>query len=264
MRTLAAALALLALTAAACGGDDNGEDSSGDSNDGGGGDAVVIAAAEADRVAHEALPALEDLPGGDWLVIGEDEFGADSGGEFLELIEGTPECESLEDLATLQGVFGGGEEAEPVGRAQVEFENQDPDALIPTSVEVEVEIEESAGGSRAQFDVVRELFESDETSACLIAVLNAQFSEGGPAGLEIEVSEGSGSADPPQDGARIAFDLEMSFLGEELELAMELYFWPYGNASVQAQFLGSSDALDDIVGDMLEIVDENLQTAATE
>ena len=258
MKQIATALVLVGLFSAACGGDGNG-----------GGDTagnVVISAADADRVAHAGLPAIEDLPGSDWLITGEDEFSSGGGSDFLEFIEGNPECETLENLAALEGVFGGAEEDEPpIGQAQVEFEQQDPDALIPTNVEISIEVDQSSAGSRAQFALVRDLFESDQTSDCLISVLNAQFAETGPGGLQIEVKKGSGSASAPQDGARMAFDVEMSFAGIEFQLAMQLYFWPYGNANVQALFLGTKDMLNgDLVGGVLDAVDANLEAAAGE
>src|SRR5690606_27786837 len=180
---LAAALVLLAV---ACGGDDDDADKS----TGGSASTVVIPAADADRVAHEALITVEDLPGDGWLVVEEDDFGDDSGSDdFLAMLEGTPECETLENLSTLGSLFGDAEEeeAEPVGRAQRAIERQDADAFIPTSVEVEVEVEETAAGSRAQFQLVKELLESDETANCLIVVLNRQFAETGPSGFEVDV-----------------------------------------------------------------------------
>ena len=258
---LATGILALGLLAAACGG--GGDDDGGNATTGGSSGAV-IPAADADRVAHEALPTVEDLPGEGWLMIGEDQFDSGSGADFLEFIQGNPECETLQNLATLQDVFGGGDEGDaPVGRAQVEFENQDPDALIPTSIEVEIEIDESAAASRGEFTLVKELFESEETSNCIISVLNNQFAESGPAGVEIEVKAGSGSASPPEDGARMAFDIDMSIAGIELAMAMQMYFWPYGNANVQVLFLGTNETLtSDLVGDVLEATDEKLKTAA--
>src|SRR5690606_15055714 len=135
-----------------------------------------------------------------------DDFGDDSDGDdFLAMLECTPECETLENLSTLGSLIGDAEEehAEPVGRAQLAIERQDADAFIPTGVEVEVEIEETAAGSRAQFQLVKELLESDETTECLIIVLNRQFTETGPSGFEIDVRRGAATANVPHDGARM-------------------------------------------------------------
>ena len=263
-KLMTALLAVGALLAVACSG---GDEDNGDAQGGGDSEVTVqIAAEDADRVAHEALPTLEDLPGENWQILGEDVFSEDDD-SFLEFIEGTPECETLENLAALEGVFGGADPDEevPAGRAQIEFEQQDPDELIAPNIEVEVEIDESMAGSRAEFTIVRELFQSEETSQCLVTVLNNQFAETGTGGLEVEVREGTGSADSPQDGALMAFDIDMSIAGIDLAMAMELYFWAYGNANVQVMFLGTNETLtEDLVQGVLSVVDENLRNAAGE
>ncbi len=253
-------LAFVAVFAVACGGDD---DDGGSSASNG----VVIAAADADRVAHAGLPALADLPGAGWEIASQDDFGSGGSGDsdFLTMIQGTPECATLENLTTLESVFGGSDtpDEEPIGQAQIEFDQQDPEALIPTSVDVEIKVDQSAGGSKAQFAIVKSLFESEETSNCLITVLNSQFAETGPSGLTIEVKKGTGAATTPEDGARMAFDIDMSVAGLNLQMAMQLYFWPYGNANVQAMFLGTAESLNaDLVGGVLKTVDNNLQEAA--
>jgi hypothetical protein len=266
-------LTLGALFLAACGGGDDdsstspatGSTGGSTASSGSGGGGNSISAADADRVAHAALPEAADLPGGagDWLVTADDDFGS-SDGTFLEFIEGNSECETLQNLATLESVFGGDDDDdEPVGQAQREFENQDPAALLPTSLEVKIEVDESAGGSQAAFALVKDLFESDETSNCLISVLNNQFTETGPPGVTFEVKKGSGSASAPQNGARMAFDIEMSVSGIELSMAMRMYFWPYENAQVQVLFLGTNETLtDSFVGDVLKTVDNKVKAAA--
>src|SRR5690606_32292612 len=92
MKLVTGLAAVLVLLAVACGGDDDDADTS----------TVVIPAADADRVAHEALITVEALPGDGWQVVEEDVFGDDSDGDdFLAMLEGTPECETLENLSTL-------------------------------------------------------------------------------------------------------------------------------------------------------------------
>jgi hypothetical protein len=268
MRPIALFLAFAAVLLAACGGDDDSGGSTGSTTGATGAttgsSAVVIEAADADRVAHAGLPTVDDLPGGNWVLIAEDDFDSGSSAGFLEFIEGNPACATLENLATLESVFGSDEQdVPPTGRAQREFERQSNDALIPTSIEVEIEIEESSSNSQGAFALVRELFQSDETADCIISVLNEQFVETGPAGIQIEISKGSVSASPPQNGATMAFDMDMSFAGIEISMGMQLYFWLYGNATVQALFLGTEDTLTaDLVGDVLQTVDSKLRAAA--
>ena len=265
MKLISTLLVVIAIFAVACGGGGDDSSSTGSSSNGGSKSGVVIAAANADQVAHDALPTLQDLPGQGWSITSQDDFSSSSGPGFEEMIQGTPECSTLQNLTTLKSLFGGEdtEEKAPIGQAQVEFEKQDASSLIPTSVDLEVKIDESASGSSAQFTIVKNLFESADTSNCLITVLNNQFKESGPAGVEIQVKKGTGSATTPEDGARMAFDIDMSVAGVDLQLAMQLYFWPYGNANVQAMFLGTNDTLtSDLVGGVLKTVDDNLKTAA--
>jgi hypothetical protein len=154
VKLILALLAFVAVFAAACGG--GGDDSSSSKTKG-----VVIAAADADRVAHAGLPALTELPGENWQITGQDDFSdSSSNSDFLNMIQGTPECSTLKNLAALESVFGGQDTSEkaPIGQAQVEFSQQDPTALIPTSVNVEIKIDESSSGSAAQFQVVKDLF----------------------------------------------------------------------------------------------------------
>ena len=95
--------------------------------------------------------------------------------------------------------------------------------------------------------------------------MNNQFTETGPAGVTIEVKKGSGSASAPQNGARMAFDIEMSVSGIELAMAMQMYFWPYENAQVQVLFLGTNETLtESLVGDVLKTVDSKVKAAAGE
>ena len=264
MKLIASMLAVMALLVMACGGgDDSASSSSGSSGSSGSDAAVVIAAGDAGAVAHAGLPTLADLPSGEWAITGQDQFGG-SDDSFLEAIQGNSDCESLQNLATLENVFGGSnQDTPPVGQAQVAFENQDPNALIPTSVDVEIDVDQSAAGSKAQFTIVKNLFESDDTSNCLISVLNKQFADSGPAGVQIEVKKGTSAAGAPEDGARMAFDVSLSFAGTSIDMGMQMYFWPYGNATVKALFLGTKDTLTaDLVGTVLQATDKNLKAAA--
>jgi hypothetical protein len=263
MKLLTSLLALATVLAVACSGDDDGGENGAPT--GGGSNNASIAAEDADRVAHAGLPTVADLPPGNWQVVAQDNF---SSGEnsFVNFIEGNPECAQLAELATLESVLGGeDEDAPPIGHGQVELEDQNPDVLLPTSFEVEIEIDESAAGSRAQFAIVRDLVESDETANCLISVLNTQFAETGPSGVQLEVTRGTASAPAPEDGARMAFDMHMTIANIELDMAMEMYFWPYENASVRALFLGTNEVLNaELVGGVLQTVDRKLKAAAGE
>lgn len=255
MRLLGTISVALALLAASCGGDD----------DIGDGALAFIDPANAGEAARVALPAVEDLPGEGWEVITRDDFGGgDDPNEFLRLIEDRQECQTLNNLATLQDIFGGSDAGEPAGRAQIEFEQASSDQLLPTSLEVEVEVADTVSEVQGSWALVRELFESDETAACFVAVFNGLFTEQlGESGIELDVESVEGSAVAPQDGATLAFQIDMSLAGIELDLMMQMYFWPYGNASAQAFFFGPTEVVDtELVGTVLEIIENKLSAAA--
>ena len=257
-RTLPILCAVLcAFAFAACSGGD----------DGGASDAVAIffAPANADALAHAALPAVADLPGSGWEITAQDDFGEDDDDDLdFETFAATePACAQLSGLANLGGIFGGGEDDEPAGRAQIEFENAMTESLLPSSIEVEVEIEETVAEVEGAWTLVKDLMESDETEACMLAVFDTMFGELAEQDIEVEVMAAEASSDAPNNGATMAFDIHMDISGIELDMAMEIYFWPYGNAALTVSFLGTPDTLDaDTTGPTLDAVAEKLKAAS--
>lgn len=258
MKRLTLFLASAALFLAACGGGD----------DDNGGSSVTIAPEDAQRVASEAMPTVDELPGTGWQLIAEDNFGDDSsdGDDFWTYIQDEPACATLQDLAALESVFGSEERDTSIGRAQREFENLQASGMIPSAIEVEVDIDESAATTQAGWSVVSQLFNSDDMTDCFLAMFDTAFSQemGDSEGIEISVTEGERLASsPPQDAVSMAFDIEMTFLGIEFEMAIQMYLWAYGNARVQVMFIGDpADLTGDVVNGVLTRVDEKLQAAA--
>ena len=249
--------ALLAFVVA-CGGD----------NDGGTSDALDIffAPENADALAHASLPTAADLPGGGWEVTGQDDFGdddADEGFDFEAFAASEPACSQLTALVNVGGLFGSSDEELPAGRAQIEFESVTPESLLPNSVEVEVEIEETAAEVQGAWNLVKDLFESDRTEACMLAVFNQVFGGLADEDLKVEVEAAQASSDAPNNGATMAFDLHLDITGIELDMAMEMYLWPYGNAKVTTTFIGTPDSVNgDLTGPALDAVVEKLEAAA--
>jgi hypothetical protein len=251
-------LTLLAFALAACGGDDD---------DGGASKALDIffAPENADALAHASLPDASDLPDGAWEVTAQDDFGEnDQGLDFAAFAASEPACAQMSALANVGGIFGSDEEELPAGRAKIEFENAQSEGLLPDSVEVEVEIEETVSEVEGAWDLVKEIFESDETEACMLAVFNEAFGEAAQGGdLEIEVAARDASSTAPNNGASMAFDINMDLAGIELDLSMEMYLWPYGNAKVTVQFMGSQESLNsDLTGPTLDAIVDKLDSAA--
>jgi hypothetical protein len=187
--------------------------------------------------------APTDMPGNGWEVVGRDEFddSDDGDNDFVTAMEGVRECEALSGLASLEGLLGDDDDDKPAGRANVELERTAANALLPTSVEVEVEVQENAREVQGSWGLVKQIIGGDDTANCMVAALNKMFKE--EAGFQAVVTRGKASAEAPQDGATMAFNIKLSVVGQTLDMAMEMYFWPYANAEAQVMFSGPSGAL---------------------
>lgn len=227
---------------------------------------VLFAADDADTLAHAALLDAADLGPG-WEVIGRDQFDDDDS-DFEAAMVDEPACATLAALDGLDGLgafFGDGDEEElPAGRANIEMEHPTPDSNLPTTVELSVEIEETVGEILGGWGLAQELMSSDDFAECMLAVMPKSFAESDmPEGMTVDVSLRELSAPAPNDGVTMGFDLDMAVGAIELNMAMEMYMWPYGNAGVMAMFIGDQVNLDtDLIGSTLSAFEQQLADAA--
>jgi hypothetical protein len=249
------ALSLLAATlVAACGGDDDDASST-----------AFFDPAEADAVAHAALPAAGDLPGSGWDITGQDNFDAEDDSDFDELAAEEESCSHITDLVALGSLVGGdGDEDEFAGRARVEFERAAGPESFPTAVEVEVEIMQTVADAQGGWSIARSILESDDTSDCIGALMTAAIADEAAGLLEITLEATDPPADAPSNGAVLSFSLLMEVPGIlEVEAILAMYFWPYANANVQVLVIGSTDDLDgDAVAAIVHAVDDSVRAAA--
>jgi hypothetical protein len=263
MKLLSALVAFVAICALACGGDS--------------GSSVVVSPDNADHVAHAALPNLEDLSGPSWQITAQDNFGTGNegsvttgtgvGGGFVKMIQDTPECQTLGNLVMLESAFGGSppEAEQPLGRAQVQFGQKNQSAVLPSTINVEVDVTKPDSTADEEFTLIKDLFESEDTSNCLVSVLNAAFSQAGGKALQISIEKGTGTVDTPENGAKMAFDINLSAATANLQIALQLYSWPYGNTMAKALFLGPKQSLtQDLIRNVLDATNRNLKAAAGE
>lgn len=253
MRVAALLFAALVAVAVACGGGGGGDKKSAD---------VFFQPENADQLAHAALPAVADLPGTGWEITGQDQESS-SGPDFGELIKDEPACQNLKNLSTLSDVLGKGSDStdQPAGHGEIEFEQSDPSALLPTSANVDIKIEKTAAEVQGSWKLVKGIFQAKETSDCFVAVFNNVFKDLGT-GVDVKVSSVSASSTPPQDGASLAFALKLTIATVELDMRMEMYFWPYGNAKVSLLFLGTADNVNkELTTKVTSVVDQKLQAA---
>ncbi len=97
----------------------------------------------------------------------------------------------------------------------------------------------------------------------MLAVFDQVFGElANYSDIKVDIRAVEASSDAPSDGATMAFDLHLDISGLELDLAMEMYLWPYGNAKVTATFLGTPDAINAaLTGPTLDAIVDKLKAA---
>lgn len=261
---LLAATAALSLLFAGCSGANN-DDGRAPSNQ----DEPILRLfdpAGGDAVARATLPEPADLPGTGWEVTARDEFDDDT--EDDELFQDLPSCQHLNDLAfSAPGWMDGpGDDSPPAGRAQIELSRTVQGAILPTSVEVEVEIAETVAEMQAGWPIARTILTSEETKRCFEDMFSLAFAQEESTGqftVEMSALEPLGSA--PHDGVSLAFAMKMSMNRVELlDARMEMYMWPYSNAGITVLFFSESKGLtSDLVGDALSAVDGKVVAAGT-
>ena len=253
--TIVAALAL-ALLVSACGGEDD------DVAD----DGPRFDPARADELAHAALIGTSNLPGSGWEIAAEDDFDddGDDGDEFLQFAEQEESCQHITDLAALGDIMGGDDDEDlPLGRAKVEFERDAGPMDIPSSVEVEIEIEETVADIQGGWGIARSILGSEDTSECFRALMGAVLAEESDGLFEVSLESIDPPADPPGDGVALAFRMEIEISGlAAFEAVMGLYMWPYSNAGIQVMIIGSEEELEpDDFAAILDSVDSMVRAA---
>jgi len=224
--------------------------------------AAFFAVANADALAHAALPSVEELVGNGWEVTSSDSF--DKGGDDLDFdkaVNEHAECAGLSGLTKIGGAFGDNTNEAPAGRAQVEFDNQ-LQGDIPSSIEVQIEIQDTVAEVQDGWGIAKQLMEGDAFKSCMLAII-PQAIAAQTEGMQVEISSRENSATPPENGFSIAFDMQITVAGTEIAMAMEMYMWPYANASTTVTVLGSPDSFDAIsVASALHTVERKLADAA--
>jgi hypothetical protein len=182
---------------------------------------------------------------------------------FLELV--VEHLGVIDDHAGIGGLFGNSDGGEmPAGRANVQMVSAPPDAALPIEAEFEVEIEETVAEVQGGWNLVKELIGGEDFEDCMLAVMPKAFAaEDLPDGASIEITSREPSAQAPNDGVTMSFDIGMDLGAVQFDMAVEMYMWPYGNAKVTAMFAGDQGALSaDLVGPSLTAFEQNLSDAA--
>jgi hypothetical protein len=248
---------VLVVLVSACGNDDDGTGSA----------APIFDPERAPELARAAMPEATDLPGEGWRVTAEDDFDDDEDLDFEKALDGEPACAEFRALEQLGTIFGGEDEDDTAfaGRAQRTFERESDEEIIPTSVEVELEIPEDLADTARQWAVMEPVFESDDFEACMMGAIERAFTqELDEAGSDAVTVEARDPASTPGSGAALGFEIGLSLAGFEVDMAMEMHFWPHGNGQVTTLVSGPVGEVDDaLVSEVLATVDRKMAAAAT-
>ena len=227
---------------------------------------VFFAPEHADDLAHAAMLDVDALPGDGWQAVAQDSFGGEDAQALATIFEQQSACDGLDVLRPLSSLFGGvtGADAPPIGQARVEFTQFTGRTLVPTSVETDVTIEETAGDVEATQSQIRQAIESDQAQGCLLAVLGAGSEPEDGSGDRIDFKPRDASAVAPNGGVTMAYDVHMDVEGVGVDMALELYVWSRGNARVSALFAGEPNQIDAaFTGSVLRSFDRHVVDTGT-
>lgn len=260
--------AAVAISLAACGGGSATKGGKANDSDGKNPSAasqVFFPVDQADKLAHQAMPSVSDLPGPGWELTAQDEFDDDeSDDSFDQTLANDPACAQLKALDSFGGAFGSSsDEKPPAGRARVEFANSVARSQIPTSVEVEAEIERTISEVEGAWGLVKDLLNGEQMQQCMLAAFRSAFADSSElAGVEADISPRKVSAAAPRDGATMGFDIHLRVAGITMDMALEMYIWPYGNASATVMFIGVPDEINSqLTEPVLRVVDDKFAAA---
>lgn len=170
---------------------------------------------------------------------------------------------ALQNLERLGELLGGSADELPAGRAQVEVTQSKGSEAIPTSVEMEVGIEETVTEVQAGSAIAKDFLESDAIQTCFRTVMTEAFKQDPDLdAFAFRVQPGSPSSPAPRDGARMAFAVEMELPRiATYHMQMEMYFWTYSNADVSVYVFGDQK---DIAQELVSAVLKAAETKLTE
>jgi hypothetical protein len=212
------------------------------------------------------LPAADALPGGGWEEISRNVPASSdsSGNDFATVAANEPACANLPQLAELGSIFDDKTDLATVATANAEFERTAGGAFFPTSVQMQVDLQKTSAEVADAWKTVKKTLNAPETMACLEAAFNSSLSDDA-SGTSATVKTATPAATAPQDGTAVAFDLQFSVLGVDVDGTIQIYLWPYGNSAVDILVFGPSEGMTDSeIADMLTLVDSALVSAAEE
>ena len=214
-----------------------------------GGDDVTLDPGRATELARAALITPGDLPGAGWEVTEEDAFSDDDEPPF--------DSAACRTITTKMNAASAASEEHRAGRAQRAFAKEDPGAILPTEVDVSVNVFDEVASPKDTMKTFKEVLTSDDFEECFIDGLVESVATGD---VTVQASVVKPSAQAPLDGEATAFKFHIEADGEELDMVLEFYVWRWGNAGVSLG-LNGQDLPADLVKEIVATVDAKIQAA---
>jgi hypothetical protein len=228
---------LLLGLAAACGG--GGSDA--------GGDDVTLDPADAVELAHAALVAPGDLPGSGWEVTQEDSFSDDDEPPF--------ESEACVAITEKMNAATDGSEEHRAGRAQRTISRQGPNDILPTEIDVSVNVFDNVDAPKDAMKAFADVLGSSDFKDCFTNGLKESVETDG---VTVDAKVVDASAKAPFGGEASGFDFHIEAGGEELDMRIEYYVWRWGNVGVTVGVNGQ-DLPDGFVEEVVAAIDGKIQ-----
>jgi hypothetical protein len=198
-------------------------------------------------IARAALPTVEDLPGDGWSVEDEDTFDDDN----------TPPADTAacRSIATQREASRKKSDPERAGRAQREMAADRGD-LFPISVDVQVNIFNSAAVPATALDEAKRYFGGGTFGQCFEDAVSEGLSEG----VTVNSRPTTPSSPVPRGGTAFAVDITIRAEGDQAILRLEAYVWRSSNAGVTVTISGPKERLTTALSDaILSRVQERLE-----
>lgn len=213
-----------------------------------------------DRLAQEALPSVGDLPGNGWKVTERDNFATASDNRLDEIAAYDPACRHLLSFFTTGGPPPADSGGEPAGRAQIAFERLKPDAPIPSSIEVRIEVDEVP--DNPDWALMRTSLEKPESRTCIGRIMATELKQ---PRLKVDVQVVSASSPTPENRIALAYRISLQAKGEAtVEALLEMYLWLHDGAEITALFLGpKSDLTQQTISDSMKAIQGRLRAAGS-
>ena len=150
-----------------------------------------------------------------------------------------------------------GSEEHRAGRAQRAISRQGPNDILPTEVDVSVNIFDDVASPKDSMKAFADVLGSSDFKDCFTNGLKEAVETDG---VTVDAKVVDASADVPFGGEGSGFDFHIEAAGEAVDMRIEYYVWRWGNAGITVSVNGQ-DLPDGFVQEVVSAIDAKIQAA---